>query len=99
MIILSGCLSGEVLNALANGQEERAREAARWYKEQFGDGHYFLEIQRHDLEGEPAFNEALMRLSRDGDREGLGPDAVSNRRHNERPLRPRENERRSARPM
>jgi DNA polymerase-3 subunit alpha len=65
LIILSGCLSGEVLNALANGQEERARDAARWYKEQFGDGHYFLEIQRHDLEGEPAFNEALMRLSRD----------------------------------
>ncbi|HEX9872203.1 MAG TPA: DNA polymerase III subunit alpha, partial [Candidatus Tectomicrobia bacterium] len=65
LIILSGCLSGEVLNALANGQEERAREAARWYKEQFGDGHYFLEIQRHDLDGEPAFNEALIRLGRD----------------------------------
>ncbi|HEX9868064.1 MAG TPA: DNA polymerase III subunit alpha, partial [Candidatus Tectomicrobia bacterium] len=41
------------------------REAARWYKEQFGDGHYFLEIQRHDLDGEPAFNEALIRLGRD----------------------------------
>jgi DNA polymerase III subunit alpha len=65
LIILSGCLSGEVLNALANGQEERAREAARWYKEQFGDGHYFLEVQRHDLDGEPAFNEALIRLGRD----------------------------------
>jgi DNA polymerase III subunit alpha len=65
LIILSGCLSGEVLNALANGQEERAREAARWYQEHFGAGHYFLELQRHDLDGEGAFNEALMRLSRD----------------------------------
>jgi DNA polymerase-3 subunit alpha len=65
LIILSGCLSGELLNALANGQEERAREAARWYKEQFGDGNYFLEVQRHDLDGETAFNEALMRLGRD----------------------------------
>ncbi|HSF30043.1 MAG TPA: DNA polymerase III subunit alpha [Candidatus Tectomicrobia bacterium] len=65
LIILSGCLSGEVLNALANGQEERAREAARWYQEHFGAGHYFLEVQRHDLDGEGAFNEALMRLSRD----------------------------------
>ena len=37
LIILSGCLSGEVLSSLANGQEERAREAARWYQEQFGD--------------------------------------------------------------
>jgi DNA polymerase-3 subunit alpha len=65
LIILSGCLSGEVLSSLANGQEERAREAARWYKEQFGGDNYFLEVQRHDLEGEPAFNEALMRLSHD----------------------------------
>jgi DNA polymerase III subunit alpha len=65
LIILSGCLSGEVLNALANGQEERAREAACWYQEHFGAGHYFLEVQRHDLDGEGAFNEALMRLSRD----------------------------------
>jgi DNA polymerase-3 subunit alpha len=65
LIILSGCLSGEVLNFLASGQEERAREAAIWYKEQFGDGNYFLEVQRHDLDGETAFNEALMRLGRD----------------------------------
>jgi DNA polymerase III subunit alpha len=67
LIILSGCLSGEVLNFLANGQAERAREVASWYKEQFGDGNYFLEVQRHDLDGEPAFNEALMRLGRDLD--------------------------------
>jgi DNA polymerase-3 subunit alpha len=65
LIILSGCLSGEVLNALANGQEERAREAATWYKEQFGDGNYYLEVQRHDLDGEAAFNDALLRLGRD----------------------------------
>jgi DNA polymerase-3 subunit alpha len=65
LIILSGCLSGEVLGGLASGQEERAREAAVWYKEQFGDGNYFLEVQRHDLDGEPAFNEALVRLGQD----------------------------------
>src|SRR2546430_10524414 len=49
LIILSGCLSGEVLSSLANGQEERAREAARWYKEQVGGDNYFLEVQRPDL--------------------------------------------------
>jgi DNA polymerase III subunit alpha len=65
LIILSGCLSGEVLGCLAGNQEERAREAAVWYKEQFGDGNYFLEVQRHDLDGEPAFNDALVRLGRD----------------------------------
>jgi DNA polymerase III subunit alpha len=67
LIILSGCLSGEVLHFLAHGQEDRAREAARWYKELCGEGNYFLEVQRHDLDGEPAFNEALSRLSRDLD--------------------------------
>jgi DNA polymerase III subunit alpha len=67
LIILSGCLSGEVLHFLANGQEDRAREAARWYEELCGEGNYFLEVQRHDLDGEPAFNEALSRLGRDLD--------------------------------
>jgi len=65
LIVLSGCLSGEVLHCLANGQEERARETAIWYKELLGEGNYFFEIQRHDLEGEGNFNEALMRLSRE----------------------------------
>jgi DNA polymerase-3 subunit alpha len=65
LIILSGCLSGEVLHSLANGQEERARASAIWYKELLGEGNYFLEIQRHELEGEANFNEALQRLSSD----------------------------------
>ncbi|HXH11091.1 MAG TPA: DNA polymerase III subunit alpha [Alphaproteobacteria bacterium] len=67
LIILSGCLSGEVLHHLANGHAEHAREVARWYKELMGEGNYYLEIQRHDLEGETAFNEALLRLGRDLD--------------------------------
>jgi DNA polymerase-3 subunit alpha len=67
LIILSGCLSGEVLHSLANGQEERARASAIWYKELLGEGNYFLEIQRHELEGEANFNEALQRLSSDLD--------------------------------
>ncbi len=65
LIILSGCLSGEVLHCLASGQEEQGREAARWYQEMLGEENYFLEIQRHDLEGEAQFNDALLRLSRD----------------------------------
>jgi DNA polymerase-3 subunit alpha len=67
LIILSGCLSGEVLHHLAQGHEEHAREVARWYREVMGEGNYYLEIQRHDLEGEAAFNEALLRLGRDLD--------------------------------
>jgi DNA polymerase-3 subunit alpha len=67
LIILSGCLSGEVLHHLAHGHEEHAREVARWYKELMGEGHYYLEIQRHDLDGEASFNEALLKLGRDLD--------------------------------
>jgi DNA polymerase-3 subunit alpha len=65
LILLSGCLSGEVLHHLASGQMERAREVAIWYKELMGEGHYYLEIQRHDLDGEGGFNEALLRLGRE----------------------------------
>jgi DNA polymerase-3 subunit alpha len=67
LIILSGCLSGEVLHNLANGHEEQAREVARWYKELMGAGNYYLEIQRHDMDGEVGFNEALLRLGHDLD--------------------------------
>lgn len=46
LIILSGCIGGEVGDALRNGQYEKAREVASWYKSVFGD-RYYLEVQDH----------------------------------------------------
>lgn len=46
LIALSACMSGEVGDALKQGQYEKAREIARWYKGVFGD-RYYLEVQDH----------------------------------------------------
>ena len=46
LIALSGCIGGEVGDALRQGQYEKAREVAQWYKRVFGD-RYYLEIQDH----------------------------------------------------
>lgn len=46
LIILSGCIGGEVGDSLRNGQYDKAKEIASWYKSVFGD-RYYIEIQDH----------------------------------------------------
>ncbi|MBI2007615.1 DNA polymerase III subunit alpha [Candidatus Saccharibacteria bacterium] len=46
IIVLSGCMQGEVGDALRSGQYEQAKKVATWYKEIFGD-RYYLELQDH----------------------------------------------------
>ena len=52
LIILSGCLGGEINQHLINGKEpnwKAAYEAAEWYRKEFGD-RFYLEIQNNGLE-------------------------------------------------
>ena len=46
LIILSGCIGGEVGDNLRQGQYDKARDVATWYKSVFGD-RYYLEVQDH----------------------------------------------------
>src|SRR3990167_7849745 len=46
LIVLSGCIGGEVGDALRNNQYDQAKKVAKWYKKVFGD-RYYLEIQDH----------------------------------------------------
>lgn len=46
LIVLSACMSGEVGDALRQGQYDKAKQTAQWYKKVFGD-RYYLEIQDH----------------------------------------------------
>lgn len=50
LIVLSGCIGGEVSDALRHDQYELARQTAEWYKQVFGD-RYYIELQDH---GHPA---------------------------------------------
>jgi DNA polymerase-3 subunit alpha len=63
LVVLSGCLSSEVSYWLRQGRPDRAREAAGFYHEVFGD-HYFLEVQRHGLEDQERCLEGCVDLAR-----------------------------------
>lgn len=54
LIVLSGCIGGEVGDAFRQGQPEQAKEIARWYKEIFGD-RYYLEVQDHGHPKHPTY--------------------------------------------
>src|SRR5690606_9395051 len=48
LIVLSGCLKGEVAQLLLAGKTDEARAAAERYKNIFGED-YFIELQDHGL--------------------------------------------------
>ncbi len=64
LIALSGCLASETSRLLLAGQDERAREAIGTYREIFGPGSFFLELQDHGLAEQRALNPKLVDLSR-----------------------------------
>ena len=47
VIVLSGCLKGEVAQALLANKEKEAEAIATKYRDLLGPEHYYLEIQRH----------------------------------------------------
>lgn len=54
LIVLSGCIGGEIGDALRQGQYDQARKTAEWYKSVFGD-RYYLEVQDHGHKDHPSF--------------------------------------------
>lgn len=48
LIVLSGCLKGEVPSKLLKDNISGAREAMEWYHSVFGDD-YYIELQRHEV--------------------------------------------------
>ncbi|MCL2562548.1 MAG: DNA polymerase III subunit alpha [Oscillospiraceae bacterium] len=63
LICLSACLGGEVSKRLAEGNYEAAKAVAVQYRDLFGAGNYYLELQDHKLPEQPGVNEGLMRIS------------------------------------
>jgi DNA polymerase-3 subunit alpha len=69
LIVLSGCIGGEIGDALRQEQYDKAKEIALWYKSVFGDDYYF-EVQDHGHPEHPsawdeqvAVNKLLFQLS------------------------------------
>jgi len=53
LIVVSGCIGGEVADAIRQGQYDKAKEIAEWYKKTFGD-RYYIEIQDHGHPDHPS---------------------------------------------
>ncbi len=65
LIALSGCLAGEIPQSLLRGDYEKAKETALWYRDLFGEGNYYIEIQNHGLREQLDILPDLVRLSRE----------------------------------
>lgn len=67
LIILSGCIGGEVGEAFRYDNDAKAYEVAKWYKSVFGD-RYYLEVQDHThWDQQKKVNEKLFKLAKDLD--------------------------------
>lgn len=64
LIILSGCLKGEIPQLLLEGNLEKAYEVAKWYKELVGED-FYIEIQDHGLPEQKKINPDILKLGKD----------------------------------
>ncbi|MGO1370284.1 MAG: DNA polymerase III subunit alpha [Senegalia sp. (in: firmicutes)] len=63
IIILSGCLGGEIQKALANSEYDKAYNVAKKYRDTFGAENYFLELQDHGIKMQKKVNQEMIKLS------------------------------------
>ena len=63
IIASSACLAGEVARYLASGLYQEAKDAALRYRDIFGEGNFFLEMQDHGIETQRSVNAGLIRIS------------------------------------
>ena len=61
LIVTSGCLGGQVLQALLQGNEKDALEKAARFQDIFGRDNFFVEIQDHGIAEQRAYQSAAAR--------------------------------------
>ncbi len=65
LIILSGCLNGDISKAILEKRDEDAARLVEWHMNIFGRDRFYLEVQHHpSLVEQNQLNEAMIRLSK-----------------------------------
>src|SRR6266478_2995609 len=65
LIGLSGCLAGEINNAIQANNIEKAKQSAAEYRDILGAENFFLELHDHGMEEQKKGNAALVHRARD----------------------------------
>ena len=65
LVCLSACIAGEIPQALLAGDYEKAKTAALYFNDLFGQGNFFIEIQDHGIDAQQQILPLLIRLSRE----------------------------------
>ncbi len=65
LIVLSGCMNGDLPQALIRGDRAEAERLIRWHLDVFGHDRYFFELQHHPtIREQRVANDALLALAR-----------------------------------
>ena len=65
LICLSACLAGEIPRKLSNSDYKGALSKALYYKNIFGEGNFYIELQNHGIKAQLDILPDLIRLSRE----------------------------------
>lgn len=63
LICLSACIAGEIPRLLRKGDYEGAKQKAVEYRDIFGEGNYYLEVQNHGMDEQKKILPDLYRIS------------------------------------
>jgi DNA polymerase-3 subunit alpha len=64
LIGTSACLGSEICTAILSKDYKRALDTAAYYKDVFGDGNFYIELQNHSLPEQIECNKHLLKIAR-----------------------------------
>lgn len=64
LVCLSACLAGEIPKLIMSGDLISAEKTALWYRNVFGEGNYYLELQNHGIPEQARVNDAIIKISK-----------------------------------
>lgn len=65
LICLSACLAGEIPRKLSNNDYKGARQKALFYKNLFGEGNFYIELQNHGIKAQADIIPDLIKISKE----------------------------------